>query len=60
MQDSLVSGGISGHYLDYMSPDMEYAPHIFARDVIRRSGKLGNSTPLHPLLEKRESIAIGG
>ena len=60
LQDSLASGGISRHYLEYMSPDTEYAHQIFTREVIRRSGRWGDSTPTHPLLEKYESVAISG
>ena len=42
-----------------MSPDIEDDPHIFIRDTIRRSGRVGDP-PLHPILEKYASIAIFG
>ena len=60
LRDSLVSGAVYAYYLDYMAPDTGDAPRVFARDIIRRSCIVGNSTPLHPMLGKYESIASGG
>ena len=60
LRDSMVSGAVFDYYLEYMAPDTEDAHHVFPREIIRRSCVVGNSTPLHPMLGKYESIASGG
>ena len=55
-----VSGIIPPRYMEYMSQGLDEPHRVFAREIIRRPGLRGWSTPLRPGMEKYDAIAISG